>query len=274
MKAVVLEIRKDKAAVMTKDGQILKIRNKHYNIGQELNMTADVTFMRRFAPLAGTAAAALVFLGSGAYAYAMPYGIVSLDVNPSIEYTINRFDRVLSVTGINDDGRDILSEIDNKSILHKNIETAVEATIEQIEADGYLKGNDGNYVVVTANTKKETYTDELIYKLDESMQDNMRGHDGVYAIAMKATDEDVREAHKQGISAGKMMIQDNRFNDMPANRPEHTDTPDDRPEDAWPDNGADIRPMTPGDGDIPGEQNDRMPENRQNPPERGDMPKP
>ena len=234
MKAVVLEIRKDKAAVMTKDGQILKIRNKHYNIGQELNITADVTFMRRFAPLAGTAAAALVFLGSGAYAYAMPYGVVSLDVNPSIEYTINRFDRVLSVTGINDDGRDILSEIDNKSILHKNIETAVEAT----------------------------------------MQDNMRGHDGVYAIAMKATDEDVREAHKQGISAGKMMIQDNRFNDMPANRPEHTDTPDDRPEDAWPDNGIDIRPMAPGDGDIPGEQNDRMPENRQNPPERGDMPKP
>ena len=103
MKAVVLEIRKNKAAVLTHGGQILKVCNKDYLVGQEITIRNSsekvVDFARsasRWMP-AAAAAAFLVFIGRFMYLSLEPYGVVSLDVNPSIEFTINSMDKVLYV---------------------------------------------------------------------------------------------------------------------------------------------------------------------------------
>jgi hypothetical protein len=211
MKAVVLDITDGEATVMTKAGDIIGVSNRNYDIGQEIMVDdkADrvISFaskITRFMPAIAAAAAIIIMISTGGYAYYKPYGTVSLDVNPSIEYTINRFDRVLDVNGVNDDGNDIVSQLDVKKLINKDIEAAVEETIEQIEAEGYLSDEDGNYVVVTANTKKEEHTDKLVDKLDEKIS----GHKNLNPIASKVTDDDIKEAHEQGVSAGKKMIVD------------------------------------------------------------------
>lgn len=205
MKAVVLEIKNGKAAVLTKDGSIIRIKNDGYNIGSEISISEsrdNAVNFRRFAPFVSAAAALLIFIGSGSYVYSRPYGTVSLDVNPSIEYTINRFDRVLNVYGVNNDGAQILNEIDKKELINKDIETAVANTVMQIGSDGYLSYDDGNYVVVTANTKDEDRTELIVSKLDDKIAE----YGDVTPIAMKATDEELNEAHRQGISVGKMKM--------------------------------------------------------------------
>jgi hypothetical protein len=208
MKAVVLEISENEATVMTHDGDIIGIRNKNYDIGQEINIkraSADLyAKIYKFTPIIAAAAAAVVMIAGGAGLYFNPYGTVSLDINPSIEYTINRFDRVLEVNGMNDDGSDILASINTDRLINRNIEDAVDATIEQIEADGYITDEDGNYIVVSANTKEENHTDELLVKLDN----RVKSFEKTEPVIFKVTDDELGEAHRQGISAGKKKMVD------------------------------------------------------------------
>ena len=103
MKAVILDTDKNEATVMTEGGDIIGIKNNGYEIGQEIILRSGKkrASINRITGIVAAAAAALVITGGiGGYAYYTPYGTVSLDVNPSIEYTINRFDRVLEVNGI------------------------------------------------------------------------------------------------------------------------------------------------------------------------------
>jgi len=207
MKAVILDTDKNEATVMTDDGDIIEIRNNGYEIGQEiiLHRRKKRASINRITGIVAAAAAALVITGGiGGYTYYTPYGTVSLDVNPSIEYTINRFDRVLDVTGINDDGDDILFGLDTKSLINRNIESAIEDTIEQIDAEGYFSDEDGNYVVLTANTKEEAHTDTLLSNLDN----NVKQRENLEPISFKVSDDEITEAHSQGISPGKKMMVD------------------------------------------------------------------
>ena len=207
MKAVILDTDKNEATVMTDGGDIIGIRNNGYEIGQEiiLHRRKKRASINRITGIVAAAAAALVITGGiGGYTYYTPYGTVSLDVNPSIEYTINRFDRVLDVTGINDDGDDILFGLDTKSLINRNIETAIEDTIEQIDAEGYFSDEDGNYVVLTANTKEEAHTDNLLSNLDN----NVKQRENLEPISFKVSDDEITEAHSQGISPGKKMMVD------------------------------------------------------------------
>ena len=98
MKAVVLEIRNRKAAVLTNGGQIIKVNNNDFMVGQEINImdaSERIYDMAKSAAKwmpAAVAAAFLVLVGRFTSVANEPYGVVSLDVNPSIEFTINNRD--------------------------------------------------------------------------------------------------------------------------------------------------------------------------------------
>lgn len=214
-KAVILDITDGEATVMTKEGDIIGVKDQNYDIGQEIEIEiktkaspAFSTRIKRFMPAMAAAVALVILLGGGSYVYLKPYGTVSLDVNPSIEYTINMFDRVLNTTGVNDDGENILSELEQKSLINKDIEEAVEETIEQIRLKGYLSDEDTNYVVVTANTEQEQHTEKLVNKLDTMVA----GKEKITPIVSKVSLKDIEEAHDQGISAGKKLIIDHLEN--------------------------------------------------------------
>lgn len=68
-----------------------------------------VTLRRR---LAVAACLVVALVAAGGWAWLTPTATISVDVNPSVELGINRFDRVVSARGVNDDGRALLSEVD------------------------------------------------------------------------------------------------------------------------------------------------------------------
>ena len=208
MKALVLEIREDKAAILTSEGQIIKVNDKQYRVGQEITikgpgeMIVDITrYLRRWGTAIAAALLLLAFLG-GSYVSLKPYGVVSLDADPSIEFTINRFDRVLYINGVNDGGKIIAARIDAERLLYRNIEDVIDITIDTLKAEGYLKEEKNNYVVVAANTVKVDHTDKLVVKLDRSII----GKENVEPITMKASDNELMKAREMGTTAGKMMI--------------------------------------------------------------------
>ena len=133
--------------------------------------------------------------------YATTYGTVSMDVNPSIEYTINRFDRVLRVTGVNEDGQAVLDAMDKKQLLHKTINEALIATVSQLEADGYWNEEE-NTVVLSSGTGNDEHSAALAASLEEQFSSQTE----VYSTAV--TREEIASAHEKGMTAGRMRLLD------------------------------------------------------------------
>ena len=138
MKAVVLDIKRNKVAVMSDEGLVLEFKNKGYSVGQTIEMEDAKMFKNNrklINSLAGVAAALLIVFGGSALALNVPVAEVSLDVNPSILYTVNMFDNVIEVTAENSDADPIVSTIDWKG---KNISDVLSETITALQGKGYL----------------------------------------------------------------------------------------------------------------------------------------
>lgn len=204
MRAVVTQIQGNFAAILSEDGRIEKITNKNYVIGQVIEMKEHVKTKKHIAAwVASAAAIVLVALGGTAYAYYSPYYYVSLDVNPSIEYTINRFDRVLTAKAVNEDGTEILKEVELKNLSNRTIDDAISLTVAQIKEDGYFGDNDGDIVIATsgADLKK---AEKLANRLKENAE-NVAG-DEVTVEANHVGRDRVEEARKLGTTPGKLNL--------------------------------------------------------------------
>ena len=169
MQAVIVDIRGREAAALDENGAVVRIRNENYEIGQtvelhEVKLVRTRPVLRRFT--AGVAAAVLVAVIGTGTAYAMPYGTVSLEGNPSIEYTINCFDYVLNVRAVNDVGETVLGAMDLKTVRHHRVDDAITTTMEQIEQGGYLE-DPASELRVSAETRSERHADRLRQELGE-----------------------------------------------------------------------------------------------------------
>lgn len=172
MKVVIVEIKDKHVAALCADGRIIKMKNKHYMIGQEINMKSSNNIMK----FAASAAAALVVFAVPAWAYLTPYSYVSIDVNPSIEFSLNRFDKVLSIKAVNDDGQEILEHIDLNELKNDDINEAVKEVVKEIKDSGFFSGEESG-LVVAASSKTEEKTNALKNKVKTTVEDEINDKD-------------------------------------------------------------------------------------------------
>lgn len=178
MKVVIVDLKGRYAAALAENGEVKRIVNNHYEIGQEIELY-DIKEVRqpRFAPrvirrvVAVAAAVIVLAIGSMATAYAIPYGTVSLESDPSIEYTINCFDYVIGVKALNDDGEAVLNEIDESKLRHHRIEDAIDTTVRQMEKDGYPDAENGS-VAINVNTPDNDRSDRMKDDLNNRFNGN------------------------------------------------------------------------------------------------------
>ncbi len=168
MNAVILDIKKKHAAAMDENGRIVCVRNAGYEIGQQIRLYEEglLSPTKMIKRIGSTAAAAALILtiGTGT-AYAMPYGTITLEGEPSVSYSINCFDRVLSVQALNEEGEALLAELDLRQIQHRKIEQAISATMEQAEQEGYFDTIVAS-IRIFADTRNESHTGRLQRELD------------------------------------------------------------------------------------------------------------
>lgn len=158
--------------------------------------------VRRFA--AALAAVAVIFL-SGTFTYNIyftPSAYVDVDVNPSVELTLNRFDRVIGAHAYNEDGDGILSGL---SLKHKSYEDALIVLIEAINEKGYIQ-NDG-LVSVTLQTNNENKESELLAAIQTGVTNYMAGHHNTAQIDIFTVSADTwSDAHELNISPAKYLV--------------------------------------------------------------------
>jgi hypothetical protein len=206
MKAVVVEIKNRFAALLCDDGRIVKVHNRNYAIGQVIEMNNRVSIRaRKLMVWAASAAAAVCLCGIGVWAYTSPYSYVSLDVNPSIEFTLNRFDRVLTVTAVNDDAQEIVGELVLQNLNHKTIDTAIAKAVQELTDKGFFDGDEEGGVMIATSGKDLKKAETMAQRLQERVQEDL-GDENVNVESVSVGLERVREAQKLGVTPGKLNL--------------------------------------------------------------------
>ncbi len=186
MKAVIVEIKDNVAAVLSEDGRISKIRNKKYSVGQEIVLKKTNTYIK----IAASSAAAMMLFTTTAWAYFTPYSYVSIDINPSFEFSINRFDRVLNVKAMNYDGEKVTDEIGVSGLKNKEIKEAVKTVIVELKSQGYIDDENRVGIVVAASSKSQEKTDMLAEKLKTAVEKEITNTVGDKGLPLPASDDD------------------------------------------------------------------------------------
>lgn len=153
------------------------------------------------------AAAAAVFLlavlGGGFYAVQTPDGVATLDANPSIELTVNKLGRVLSVRACNADAQVVLDELE---LRNQPLQTAAHAIVAELQADGYVSA-DTNSILVTVEAGKGDA--RLCDRLASAVEDAQSDCGLAPAVLAQVLDPDPAleaDAAAMGVSAGKAML--------------------------------------------------------------------
>lgn len=121
-----------------------------------------------------------------------PVSYISIDVNPSIELALNRFNRVVSAEAYNEEAEEILKGL---SLKWKNYTEAMEEIVDGKEMNVYL--TDGSELVFTVATDGGQ-NEELTSEIEEYC-----GNTGRKCHSYNADADIVDEAHENGLSVGK-----------------------------------------------------------------------
>lgn len=168
MKAVVLEIKEKWAAVLCEDGVIRKVKKGNFKVGDSFDFEAEnhkkvvsIGSLRR--NMVGSAAALFLIVAgvAGTYSYnnVLACSYVSLDINPSIEYTLNRQDKVVAVRGLNNDGQKIADEL--LSVRKVTLKEALQETKQLLTQKNYLKSGSSEDVLIDISANNSARTDAL-----------------------------------------------------------------------------------------------------------------
>ena len=202
MKAVVLETRDREAAVLVNDGTVRIVRGV-YNVGDII----DYRLRPRFVQWIVAAAAMLILVGGSTAMWIdrnyVTYAEVSLDVNPSIIYSLNKRDRVLDVRAVNDDAESIVKALEQEGARFTPLSEAVEKTMSILDNQGYMDDSTDDYVLINVSADDEDRQTRLSEEVETAMTATLvQNHTIEYRID-HSDRKTAREADEAGMSAGR-----------------------------------------------------------------------
>jgi hypothetical protein len=151
----------------------------------------------------------LIMLSSGVYAYYTPYSYVSVDINPSMELYVNRFDKVIGVHAFNEEAAQIIKA--SNGMKNKNVDDALEQVLNKAEEAGYLKKDGENTVMIVVSSENKKEEADITNKMSKTSTDVLSKLSGDYEVILEKTQvEKYKKAKEQNISPGKVILA-NRF---------------------------------------------------------------
>lgn len=149
-------------------------------------------YMRKYA--VAMACCLLLFLGSGGcYSYFTPVSAISIDINPSVELNINRFDRVINMKGYNKDGEKLADTINVRFLKYSD---AIEKILSSEELKPYLIPE--HLISVTVAGEDEEQNEKMLENVEATT-----AACGEKIHCDSSSSEEVQSAHDLGMSVGK-----------------------------------------------------------------------
>lgn len=208
---------KKRALVFTMDGRVVYIRLRSgLFTGQQVSFTRQevITGSKRLMKaLTFTAAVAaalvLVIFGAQLLGKGLPFGtdtvcagFVSVDINPSVELSINGNGVVIAASAKNEDGQRLLGRLKLSGLSTK---AAVEAAIDEAKRLGYLSGS-GDVVLVAASASGPANS-QFRQRLQSMLQELDGSGDEVLALYIE--DDNIKaKADENELSLGRELLRE------------------------------------------------------------------
>lgn len=209
MNGIVMEVRKNQAVILSDDGNVSTINDKNYELGQVIIMKKEKTLNSKLIKKVAGIASVFALAAVSSFAYTTPTSYVSLDVNPSIEYSLNMFDKVLTVKAVNEDGQEIVANLEVKNL---EISEAVQKTIDKLLQEGYITDDENAGIVIAISNDDEEKSEELATELEQETQEYIDEVDDSEETAAVEVEVEavgkarVEEAKTLGVTPGKLNL--------------------------------------------------------------------
>ncbi len=202
MKAVVLETRDREAAVLVNDGTVRIVRGA-YNVGDIIDCRIKPLFYQWVA----AAIAMVVLMGGSAGLWIdrnyVTYAEVSLDVNPSIVYSLNKRDRVLNVRAANEDAESVVAELEQDGVRFATLPDAVDRTMALLEDEGFLNEEQADYVLINVSADDVERQNRLSEEVEAAMMETQEQNPTTEYRIDQSDRKTARKAQDEGMSAGR-----------------------------------------------------------------------
>ena len=178
--------------------------------GTVIPMTTKKTMKRRWTSLIA-ACLAVMLLGGGLFyqrANAVA-SVVSLDVNPSIELKVNRSEKVLVCTPLNEDAKAILADMGNGADLKgAKLDVAVNAIVGSLVRNGYLDSI-SSAIMISVEDKDTARAEKLQRELSNTVDGVLQTSEAKAAVLTQTLTQDAgreQQARENNISTGKAAL--------------------------------------------------------------------
>ena len=156
--------------------------------------------------VAAAAMVALVFGGAGMYVQGNAVdSIIELDVNPSVELSVNKKERVVSAEALNEDAKVVLEDMDLKGA---DLDVAVNALIGSMLKHGYISELQNSILITVENddaVKGKALEDRLVKEVNDMMKSS--AIEGAILSQQIKEDAEVKKlAEELKVSAGKAAL--------------------------------------------------------------------
>ncbi len=218
---IVYEIHNNKAVVMTPDSEFIVIkRTRDMYVGQQVKFNIQdirktMKPVHKYASIVSSVAAAFILV-SMFFRIAFndkAYGFVSVDINPSIEFSFDKDFDVLETKALNSDGEVIVNKLDAEG---KDVYNVIKDILEESETHGYIKQDKSNVVLVSVslNDKSKEYSRNRItegrelegFLLDLDKRLNSENSDYIKGRVIKVTPEERKAAEEKDLSMGEYYL--------------------------------------------------------------------
>lgn len=179
--------------------------------GTVIPMTAKKTTKKKWTTLVA-ACLAVMLLGGGGLFYQQANAVasvVSLDVNPSIELKVNRSEKVLVCTPLNEDAKAILADMGNGADLKgAKLDVAVNAIVGSLVRNGYLNSI-SSAIMISVEDKDTARAEKLQRELTSTVDGVLQTSESRASVLTQTLTQDAglaQQARENSISTGKAAL--------------------------------------------------------------------
>lgn len=218
-KGLILELRGNQATVMTDKCDFITIkRQPEMFVGQQIKFSkSDIhTAMSCYVKYMALTACVLFLIFFYAFYYQFSvsktvYAYIDIDINPSLEFTIDKNAQVLDIKPLNKDAQILLKDL---KLLDMPVKQAITEVVKESEKLGFIKPNVKNAVLIYTsinegknykqNKSKEKVLDNILTDIGSATFDV--GSEKIKPVVLKVTSEYRNLAAKNEISMGRYAL--------------------------------------------------------------------
>ena len=178
--------------------------------GTVINMKTKKPTKRKWTSLIA-ACLAVMLLGGGLFYQQVNAvaSVVSLDVNPSIELKVNRSEKVLVCTPLNEDAKTILADMGSGADLKgAKLDVAVNAIVGSLVRNGYLNSI-SSAIMISVEDKDTARAEKLQRELTSAVDGVLQTSEAKAAVLTQTLTQDAareQQARENNISTGKAAL--------------------------------------------------------------------